>query len=224
MVGGEPFLNSEFDEILEYVMSKEKIRQIIIVTNGTVIPSDSTIRKLRECNAIVRVSDYGLFDKMSQFVTKLDKAGVNVRIQQDMKWNDPGDTVKRGKSEEEIYRQYNRCEFSMKCKYLCENQLFTCARAASLYRLGITDAVGDVLEITERTTKQDLLEFYLHSYGEVCDFCDLWSDYGGEVIPAAVQMGGREMPHSRYTIISNYELNHYKQLAKKYEQLIREGN
>lgn len=222
LVGGEPFLNAEFEEILDYVMKQDKIRQIVIVTNATVIPSDSVINKLRESKALVRVSDYGLFDKMSKFVSILDQAGVNVRIQQDMKWNDPGGVEKRGKTREEIRRQYNKCEFSLKCKYLCEDKLFTCARAASLYQLGIIDAKGDVLEIDDNTTKNDLLDFYLHDYGDVCDYCDLWSDQGGNIIPAAVQFGGKELPHSRYTIISNYELNHFKQSTKKYERLMKE--
>ena len=223
LVGGEPFLNSEFENILDYVMHEKKIRQIVVVTNGTVIPSDSVLCKLRESKALVRVSDYGLFEKMSQFVAKLDSASINVRIQQDMKWNDPGNTLKRGKNTDELKRQYNRCEFSMKCKYLCENQLFTCARAASLYKLGITDAEGDVMTISANTTKQELLDFYLHDYGAVCDYCDLWSDYGGDEIPAAVQVGGKTMPHSRYTIISNYELNCYKQKANKFDQVSKQN-
>ena len=224
LVGGEPFLASEFDEILDFVRKQEKIRQIVVVSNGTVIPKDSTCDKLKQSKALVRVSDYGLFDKMSQFVTKLDRKGVNVRIQQDMKWNDPGGVNRRDKDSAEIKRQYNRCEFSMKCKYLCEDKLFTCARAASLYHLGITEAKGDVLTISKKTTKNDLLQFYLHDYGEICDYCDLWSDHGGKEIPAAVQVGKEQMPHSKYTIISNYELNHFKQSAKKYEKLMREKN
>ena len=224
LVGGEPFLNADFEKILEFIMQQDKIRQIIVVTNGTVIPSDSVIEKLRESKAIVRISDYGLFEKMSQLVAKLDKAGVNIRIQQDMKWNDPGGINKRGKSHEELYHQYNCCEFSLKCKYLCEDKLFTCARAASLYRLGITDAKGDVLTISQETQKEDILAFYLHDYGDICDFCDLWSVHGGREIPAAIQVGGEEIPHSRYTIISNYELNHFKQSTKKYEHMIKEKN
>lgn len=224
LVGGEPFLNSEFEEILDFVMNQDKIRQIVVVTNATVIPKDSIIEKLVKSKALVRVSDYGLFDKMSQFVAKLDKAGVNIRIQQDMNWNDPGDIKRRGKTKEEIKKQYNRCEFSIKCKYVCENQLFTCSRAASLYHLGITEAEGDVMTITSETTKEEILDFYLHDYGDVCDFCDLWSDNGGEQIPAAIQAGGKETYHSRYTIISNYELNHFKLSTKEYEKILKERN
>lgn len=219
LVGGEPFLNSDLEVILDHLMMQDKIRQIIIVTNGTVIPSDSIISKLQKSKAIVRVSDYGLFGQMSRFIEKLDNAGVNIRIQQDMKWNDPGGIQLRGKSYEEIKEQYNRCEFSMKCKYLCEDQFFTCARAASLYHLGITQADGDVMSITSETTKEDLLSFYLHDYGNICDYCDLWSNRGGAVIPSGIQVGGNIRRRSRYTVISNYELNHFKQLAKKYEQM-----
>lgn len=223
LVGGEPFLNKDFEEILDFVMHQDIIRQIVVVTNGTVIPKDSIIEKLKKSRALVRISDYGLFESMSKLVAKLDKAGVNIRIQQDMKWNDPGGVNRRGKSREEIKCQYNRCEFSMKCKYLCEDKLFTCARAASLYMLGITEAKGDMITISEETKREDILNFYLHDYGEVCDYCDLWSVYGGQEIPAAIQVGGSKMPHSRYTIISNYELNHFKQSAQKYERLMEES-
>lgn len=224
LVGGETFLNSELESILEYLSEQNKIMQIVIVTNGAIIPKRNILEKLKKCNALVRVSDYGLFEKMAQLVAVLDKEGINVRIQQDMKWNDPGGTEKREKSMEDLADQYNKCEFSLKCKYLCEDKIFTCARAASLYKLGITDAQGDYIEINELTSKEKLFNFYLKDYGNVCDFCDLWSKNKGGVIPAAIQVGDGQIVHSRYTIISNYELNHFKNQTKKYEKLLREEN
>lgn len=222
LVGGEPFLNEKFEEMLDYLANEKKIRQIIVVTNATVIPNDNIIKKLSDSKVIVRISDYGMFDVMSRFVSKLDKASVNMRVQQDMKWNDPGDITRRGKTLEEIKIQYNRCEFSMKCKYLCESRLFTCARAASLYKLGILESDQDSIEITNDITWNELLKFYVRDYAEACDYCDLWSENNTGIIPAAEQVGGGKIRHSDYTIISNYELNHFKSSTKKYEQLIRD--
>jgi organic radical activating enzyme len=220
LVGGEPFLYADFEKILEFVASQPKIRQIVIVTNGTVVPGDSVIAKLRGSKALVRVSDYGMFEKMAQLVARLDREGVNVRIQQDMKWNDPGGIEPRNKTEEELFLQYNKCEFSLKCKYLCEDRLFTCARAASLFQLGVTDAEGDVLAIDDTLTREKLKAFYLQDTGHVCQYCDLWSKDGGKEIPAAEQVRGK-IPHSRYTIISNYELQHFKDGCKAYEAMVK---
>lgn len=216
LVGGEPFLNKDMETALDYLGSRENVRQIVIVTNGTVIPKDKILEKLKKYNVLVRVSDYGLFEKMSMFIAKLDEYRINVRIQQDMKWNDPGGTEKRNRGREELKKQYNACEFSLKCKYLCEEKLFSCARAASLYHLRLFDSEKDILDITDETTAADIRDFYLHDEGEICCYCDLFTERGVE-IPAAVQVGSGQMRHSEYTIISNYELNHYKKMTREYE-------
>lgn len=220
LVGGEPFLNKDLGEILDYVGHNEKILQIVIISNATVIPKTDILEKLKKYNVLVRVSDYGLFDKMSAFIAELDKYEINVRVQQDMKWNDPGGINARGRSKEELKKQYNACEFSLKCKYLCEDKLFSCARAASMYYLGLFNSEKDILRIDESTTREDIRDFYLHEDGEICDYCDLWT-VEGKLIPAAEQVGDKTFRHSDYTVISNYELNHFKNMTKQYELLMK---
>ena len=217
LVGGEPFLNKDMGDALDYLGSMENVRQIVIVTNGTVIPSEQILEKLKKYNVLVRVSDYGLFEKMAGFVAKLDEYGINVRIQQDMKWNDPGGIKKRNRGREELKRQYNFCEFSLKCKYLCEDMLFSCARAASLYHLGLFDSNKDIMSISEGLSASDIKKFYLQDEGDICDYCDLCT-VDGKLIPAAVQAGDKQIRHSDYTVISNYELNHYKKMTREYEK------
>lgn len=219
LVGGEPFLNKDFEKILDYLASEKKIRQIIVVTNGTVMPKESIIKKMHDYKVIVRVSDYGMFERMSSFIATLDKFNVNVRVQQDMKWNDPGGISARGRSREELRKQYNLCEFSLKCKYLCEDKLFTCARAASLFSLGLFESEKDILQISKDTSKEEIKSFYLRNEGDICDYCDLFTTQG-VTIPAAVQVGERQLNRSNYTVISNYEFNHYKNITKKYEKYI----
>ena len=223
LVGGEPFLFKNLGEILDYVGNSNKIRQIVIITNATVIPKNEILQKLKKYNVLVRVSDYGFFDKMSAFVAALDKYEINVRILQDMKWNDPGGINARGRSAEALKKQYNACDFSLKCKYLCEDKIFTCARAASMYHLGLFDSQKDILCISEKTTKDDIRSFYLHDEGDICDYCDLWTS-NGKLIPAAEQVGEIKYRHSDYTIISNYELNHYKKMTREYELLLAKAD
>lgn len=222
LVGGEPFLNKNLSEILDFVGNNKKILQIVIVTNATVVPSDEVLKRIKKYNVLVRVSDYGLFEKMSTFVVALDKYGINVRVQQDMKWNDPGEVTARNKSREAIKRQYNACEFSLKCKYLCEDKLFTCARAASMYHLGLFDSEKDILNISNEINAHDIKAFYLRDDGDICDYCDLCTEEG-VLIQAAKQVGEMEFTHSDYTVISNYELNHLKKMTKEYEALLAQN-
>ncbi len=219
LVGGEPFLNKELGDILDFVGNNKKILQIVIITNATVVPKPEILDKLKKNNVLVRVSDYGLFENISAFVGTLDEYGINVRILPDMKWNNPGGVEPRGRSREELKKQYNNCEFSLKCKYLCEDKLFSCARAASMYHLGLFDSKKDILNISNETTINDIHSFYLNDEGDICDHCNLFTPYAEE-IPAAEQVGEKQFRHSNYTVISNYELNHYKKMTREYEKLL----
>lgn len=203
LVGGEPFLYKDLDEILDFVGQQKKIRQIVIVTNGTIMPSEQILEKLKKYNVLVRISDYGMFEKMAKLVIALEAHDINVRVLQDMKWNDPGGIEKRGRSENERKFQYNKCIFSLRCKYLTEDKLFTCARIASLYLLEKYNGGNDILAIDDLLTEEKLRNFYLHDTGDGCDYCDLCSIDSGEEISAAVQVGTRQIKRSEYTIIRN---------------------
>lgn len=210
LVGGETFLYRDLDVLLDFLGNQKKIRQIVVVTNGTVIPDEDVLERLAKYNVLVRISDYGLFEKMSRLVVELEKRDINTRVLQDMKWNDPGGIESRTRTNEEIYFQYNKCVFSLRCKYLSGDKLFTCARIASMSLLGKQIYDEDVLSIDEKLTAAALRNFYLNDFGRGCDHCDLCSIDGGDVIPAAVQKGGRAIKRSHYTIIRNDYLERLK--------------
>lgn len=215
LVGGEPFLYRDLADMIHFVGEQSKVRQIVIVTNGTVIPSEEILQLLKKYDVLVRISDYGMFDKMAGLVSVLEKNEINLRVLQDMKWNDPGGIEARGKTDEELYFQFYRCNFSLKCKYLMEDKLFTCARIASLYLLNQYDAKEDVLIIDETTTKEKLKSFYLQETGKGCDYCDLCSVNKGDEIPAAKQVGRDDVCHSQYTIIRNDDLERLKKNQRR---------
>lgn len=207
-VGGEPFLFNHLAEMIEYAGNQRKIRQIIIITNGTVIPSEEILCLLHKYNVIVRISDYGLFEKIAKLVAVLEKNDINVKILQDMKWLDSGNIKARGRSDEEIHFQYNRCEMSIRCKCLYEDSLYTCARIAGLAMLNAYNESEDVLNINDTLTEHQLRNFYLHETGHGCDYCDMCAVAGGKMIKAAEQRGKNKLERSQYTIIRNDELEH----------------
>lgn len=75
IVGGESFIVPNFEEILDFFAAQKNILSIEVPTNATVVPNERIISKLRDCNAIVRISDYGLFEKVSTFVAAMENGG-----------------------------------------------------------------------------------------------------------------------------------------------------
>ena len=52
ILGGEPLLRKELPEMLEYAAQKDKVIQIAIVSNGTIMPNDDLINVLKKHNKI----------------------------------------------------------------------------------------------------------------------------------------------------------------------------
>ena len=69
--GGEPFLHPAISEIVEEISAIENLLFIDFVTNGTVLPVDSVLRKLSELGGCIIISDYGPVSH------KLDKLASN---------------------------------------------------------------------------------------------------------------------------------------------------
>ena len=52
VLGGEPLLRKELPELLEYAALKDKVIQIAIVSNGTMIPNEELVEVLKKYNKI----------------------------------------------------------------------------------------------------------------------------------------------------------------------------
>lgn len=60
LLGGEPFVHSRLIDIIQYLGDKygDKIGQINIISNGTVIPNNNVIAIMKKYNVMVNISDY----------------------------------------------------------------------------------------------------------------------------------------------------------------------
>lgn len=59
IIGGEPFMNKNMYKIIELCALQEKIENIMVLTNATIIPNEATIKVLNNPKVIVYISDYG---------------------------------------------------------------------------------------------------------------------------------------------------------------------
>lgn len=94
ILGGEPLLNKKLPKMLYWLKEAygEKIGEIDIVTNGTLIPSKELMEAVKATQAIILVSDYSLNAKYAEKIEKLERAliehEISYQINHEMKWKD----------------------------------------------------------------------------------------------------------------------------------------
>lgn len=94
LFGGEPFLHKQLADIIEHLGTSyaEKIGQIVIITNGTVLPDQELLRTLQKYKVILSVSDYtavnSYTDILAEFIKKLDQYGIQYYVNSAIEWKD----------------------------------------------------------------------------------------------------------------------------------------
>ncbi len=188
LIGGEPFCFPRIKDVLEKVIGSEKILEVELTTNGTLIPSDDVIGCLRNNKVTIRVSRYEGINYRRNICETLFKNGIRYESCREMQWIDSGRPTKRIRSKEENQKVYMDCGVSYICKTLYKGRIYACARAASLYDLGICkDEQGYVNLYDSENVKEHIRDFYIKDYDPSCDYCDYTDSW--RIIPAGEQIG-----------------------------------
>lgn len=208
-IGGEPFLYPNLPELLEYLCSQDKIMNVCISTNATVIPSERCLEVLKNKKIFIYVSDYGYIEMMAKVVSSLESAGVSFVVESNQKWSDVGGINFRNRDLDSLRKEYMNCFGQFMVKYVWDNKLWLCPRAPRLKILNILDSSHDYIDILEFKNKKDLQEAIINSffenYAESCNYCSQ-GDVESISIPAGIQMNGNDDKKSRFTIIDREEL------------------
>ncbi len=198
IVGGEPFLHKDIEDIIGRVLDLPKIGIVHIISNGTVaLKSDSVFERLSNPRVIVEISGYRdripkkLQNSVELFIAKLARYRINYRYTQQMQWFDFGGFEQRSYSEEDLRRVHSSCCFVSNDMF--DGKLHKCSRSVFGNFLGkIPDFESDYVDI-RRTAKEALRakleDFFGKKYAEVCRFC---SGTSTETIEAGQQIERRQ--------------------------------
>lgn len=118
LIGGEPFLSKNLDDVLEYVIHNETIKSVEITTNGTIIPNEKQIPLLKQSKVLVRISDYGELVDKSSIITFLKEHQIRYQVLGIEEWSLDGGVESRNRTEAELKKQYRACYAGYYCKTL----------------------------------------------------------------------------------------------------------
>ncbi len=176
LIGGEPFLYPDISEVIDNVILNNSILGMEITTNGTIVPSSDVISSLCSPKTTVRISKYPNSRNFDKLVNTLEENDVRYEVLEG-EWVDSGGHEKRNRSYEDNRDIYWKCPSAYHCKTLFKGKIFQCARAASLYDLGLDEGDVSYLDIYEaRDLKHDIKKFWLKPSDGACDHCDV-TDY-----------------------------------------------
>lgn len=193
-VGGEAFLQKEFDKVLLQSGQVQNVGIMQIITNGTVVPKNTHVFDvMMDLNVIVEISGYGdnLTDKqkanVEKFIQHLEDRNIEYQHLQTMSWFNFGDFNHRRYNREKWKKVYEECCFIS--NDLFDGQLHKCSRSAFARQLNfIPDYKKDYVDVRSIDDVAELRAairtFIDNDMPVVCQHCN---GVTADTIPAGVQ-------------------------------------
>lgn len=176
ILGGEPFMNPDFYELIDWYKDNSKIKQIVIITNATIFPENEKLEKLKNPKVKIWVSDYGKLSKrLCDWMRWCESNKVECLYHRFDNWHDCGNLEKHCYSVNEIKYIYETCE-CRQLPTLLKGKLFNCPYAANAVNLGALsdeEAKKDMLEIDNAEVTNQIIKSFLfdRDYLMSCDYC-----------------------------------------------------
>ncbi len=205
--GGEPMLYQHTADLIQYIDENygDKIGTLRTVTNGTVIPSDETLKKLSKCRIEITVDDYRdavpqYHEQFTALRQKLEQYQIKYYINKVENWVDlaPERTDYSTMTEEELIRHRSEC--GQTWQELRDGKLYSCNYAAYAAVAGIAGEqdVEEIYDLRSHTfdRKKELVEFRLgytnKGYTNFCKMCRGFTAYDTDSVPPALQVDSKE--------------------------------
>lgn len=180
ILGGEPLLNKDLPQMINYAAKNSNIDLIRITTNGTIIPSKELLDVINQNpNRIYfYLSNYSNNPNLDKLLKYEEIKKVlhenNIRFQMVESWNwleEKG--MSKDKFPEEITKEKIKNCYRVKCSQVLNGQFGICSKALGAKELGLLKSDDFIDIIKSNDLKQDLIRFYNNSIPEACEYCIL---------------------------------------------------
>ena len=138
--GGEPLIYSDLPKLTGYLSACKEINEIVIATNGTIIPSDEAMYLFSTNKVRFRISNYLQNRKtLEALVNKIQAYRMNVFLynfaSHEVLWYDCGGlNTPRENDDKIVAERFNKCAFKI-CLTMENGELHRCSRAPNAHRM-----------------------------------------------------------------------------------------
>ncbi|HHT9158323.1 MAG: hypothetical protein A2099_08030 [Planctomycetes bacterium GWF2_39_10] len=195
LIGGEPFLHPEFENILNSLLKIKNIGYIKMFTNATVIPTDLLCDILKNPRIMLQVSNYehqtseSLLKKITATKLKLKEKGIRYVFSPHLEWRDFSSFALHNTEEKVLKKVFKNCPI-LNCHRLYNGVLYRCPHQYAGIQLGKLEKYSieciDIHRYTNKDLGKALEEFENIDYIDACRYCTL--PYDAPVVPAGEQL------------------------------------
>jgi len=191
--GGEPFVHVDIAKILDYLLSLKKVKKLIVITNGTIIPDKETTNIMKNRRLRVQVSGYPLnvVPNINKLLKHFKENDIHFTYSKSQKWISHGE---KKFIERDLYMKrelFDLCT-SKSCNTMINGKFYICPISANGMELGIfpekeNDFV-DIRKLSKGETIKSLKQLFAQKYISACDFCE-GNTFLAKTIEPAEQIG-----------------------------------
>ncbi len=187
LIGGEPFLNPDIYEIINFATGLESVSYVVLYTNATVkLDKDRLLTSSRNFNKLsFSITDYGekLSRQLPQVKVLLDELQITYRIHLPEWWTDSGSIININRTEQELKELFQNC-CGKNLFTLSDNKLYRCPFAANADRLnGVPHDTDNYVLVSE--DREKIISYVGDiDYIPACRFCKGRSWDTPQIVPA----------------------------------------
>lgn len=208
VLGGEPFMNKDFDLVIKRLIDEPKVKKIIVYTNGTIVPPDEKIECLKNKKILLMITDYGpLSRNLDALTKKLSSNNIVFYVRKAQGWTDCSKIKRYYRNIEQQKEIFKKC-CAKSTINISDGKLYKCPFAANAARLkAVPDYKDDYVDLFQEpldakgilATKNKVRNYLLDKdYLETCDFCNGRS-FGDPEITSAIQTN-KPLEYEQYPI------------------------
>ena len=201
LVGGEPFLFKDIGNFIDHIAKyRDKIDHLTFTTNGTLVPKDEIIEKIKANQIHLSISDYTdhikYKRKLEKLIGKIENAGIKYAVRKEPDWIDFGDPrIEKKFTDQEMTKHFKLCTSPYRA--IDNGKFYYCHMETSARRSGIIrDDPNDYLNLKDKNiSKLDISLFDLghvkKGYLSFCKRCN-GCNTGIEIPVTVANQGLRE--------------------------------
>lgn len=177
--GGEPMLHHEFVEILKYAAKQDKIKKIIVPTNGSYIPKTEVLQVMGEYREKVTlvISNYEQCRALhGQLLQLCDEYRVSVELSEEKLWYTFGKVKLYSETAEQFANKIRNCEMKRFPSYY-KGGLYWCSRMANGVYTGLIPCdlswEYPLLQVQKAERIEEFIRFLECEEHAYCRYCTM---------------------------------------------------
>ena len=191
-IGGEPLMYKRIDEVIKKTLNYKNFGNIVIYTNGTIVPKENKINVFKNDRIYFKISNYGSISRNIEWLEKkLEEKNIHYLTTKVTRWQDCARIEKFDRPIELTKKIFGDCCVNETLTAL-HGKLFLCPFSAHAENLhAISKYPTDSIDISESrdsdVLKDKIKKFYFgKEYLEACKSCN-GRDHNVDSVEAAIQ-------------------------------------